>query len=290
MNSPAAFCRNPAKPLRAALAGAAWLVGVACLAAAPAGPAFAADASDQAADQPGDPWPALARQIFGDRPIEDGSGLVAIDAPYRAEDAAVVPIVLRTTLPPSDARQVRRLTLVIDQNPSPLAATIELGPHDAVDHFATNVRVDAYTFMHVVAELSDGKLYAVKRFVKAAGGCSAPAQKAAGAIPLGTLRFRQFAAASPGSPPEAQIMIRHPNNSGMQMDQMTHLYIPADFVETLRVWHGDELLFSVAGGISIAENPQFRFDYRANGDTGFHADVKDSTGRAFEGKWPGGQS
>ena len=173
-------------------------------------------------------------------------------------------------MPAGDPRQVRRLTLVIDQNPSPLAAEIALGPHDAVDRFSTNVRVDSYTFMHVVAELSDGKLYVVKRYVKAAGGCSAPALKAAGTVPLGTLRFRQFATQAPGGVPEAQIMVRHPNNSGMQMDQISHLYIPADFVQTLNVWHGDELLFSVTSGISIAENPQFRFDYR-DGAGGFHA-------------------
>ena len=37
------------------------------------------------------------------------------------------------------------------------------------------VRVDQYTLVHAIAEMQDGKLYAVQRFVKAAGGCSAPA-------------------------------------------------------------------------------------------------------------------
>ncbi len=82
--------------------------------------------------------------------------------------------------------------------------------------------------MHAVAELSDGKLYVATRFVKAAGGCSAPALKmTADAIPLGTMRFRLLPAH------EAQLMIRHPNYSGMQMNQLTRLYIPAEFVQTL---------------------------------------------------------
>ena len=42
---------------------------------------------------------------------------------------------------------------------------------------STRVRVDSYTNVHAVAELSDGQLYAAQRFVKAAGGCSAPAAK-----------------------------------------------------------------------------------------------------------------
>ena len=41
--------------------------------------------------------------------------VLAIDAPYRAEDAAIVPITIRTLLPAGDGRQVRRITLVIDE-------------------------------------------------------------------------------------------------------------------------------------------------------------------------------
>ena len=42
---------------------------------------------------------------------------------------------------------------------------------------STRIRVDAYTNLHAVAELDDGHLYGAQRFVKAAGGCSAPAAK-----------------------------------------------------------------------------------------------------------------
>src|SRR6267142_2846733 len=97
---------------------------------------------------------------------------------------------------------------------------------------ATRVRVNNYTDVHAVAELSDGKLYMTKTYVKASGGCSAPAAKnveeAKGK--LGQMRFRQFAKPSEGPTSgarEAQIMIGHPNNSGLQMDQVTQLYIPA---------------------------------------------------------------
>ena len=36
-----------------------------------------------------DPWPSLAAQIFNGRTVRDGSAVLAIDAPYRAEDAAL---------------------------------------------------------------------------------------------------------------------------------------------------------------------------------------------------------
>jgi len=240
------------------------------------------------APAPADPWPALAGQIFAGRALLDGGAILAIDAPYRAEDAALVPVGISSLLAPDDARHIRAVTLVIDANPSPLAAVFS--PGDAgIRALSTRVRVDSYTNVHAVAELSDGALYAAQRFVKAAGGCSAPAAKlAADSIPLGTMRFRQFNAQA-GSDPErreAQLLIRHPNYSGMQMDQVTRLYVPAHFVKSVRIWQGDALLLAVEGGISISENPEFRFDYHPNGAASFRAEMADSEGATFRQEWP----
>ena len=236
-----------------------------------------------------DPWPSLAAQIFNGRAIQDGSDIVAIDAPYRAEDAALVPIEIRNLLPAEDSRRVTAITLVIDENPSPLAAVFSPGASSGMRSLSTRVRVDSYTNLHAVAELSDGHLYATQRFVKAAGGCSAPAAKhEAGSIPLGAMRFRQFPPAAGAAPDksEAQLMIRHPNYSGMQMDQLTRLYVPAHFVKSVRLWQGQDLLLSIESGISISENPSFRFDFRPNGAPTFKAEMEDSEGRSFQQEWP----
>src|SRR5205085_4374882 len=105
-------------------------------------------------------------------------------------------------------------------------------------------------------ELSDGQLYLVKTYIKASGGCSAPAAKNAdeAIANLGQMKFRTFGkpTTDASAAREGQIMIRHPNNSGLQRDQVSLLYIPAYFVEELRVWQGDALLFSMRGGISIS--------------------------------------
>lgn len=245
-----------------------------------------AAASGRAAPGDTDPWPALAGQIFPGKPVQDGSALLAIDAPYRAEDAAVVPVTLHTTMPAEDPRQMRRITLVIDANPSPVAAVFTIAPESGIDRIATRVRVDDYTNIHAIAELSDGTLHAVARFVKASGGCSAPALKQTAAdIPIGTLRFRAFPVADTGLR-EAQVMVRHPNYSGMQMDQISRLYIPADFLETLKIWQGDELLLTIAGGISISENPSFRFSFRPKQAKTFRVEGADSTGKPFSATFP----
>ena len=243
------------------------------------------------AEDADDPWPGLVRDAFNGRTIEDGSGILALDLPYRAEDAAIVPLTVRTHLPAGDTRRVNAITVVIDRNPAPVAATFTLGPHAGTSSISTRVRVDSYTNVHAVAELSDGKLYGVAAYVKASGGCSAPAAKNADEAQanLGQMKLRQFARA-PDAPAsamrEAQIMLRHPNNSGLQMDQVTRLYVPAFFVRELRVWQGDELVLFMDGGISISEDPSIRFNYVPNGAKAFRAEAIDTEKHVFTGTWP----
>src|SRR5215470_16451448 len=166
-------------------------------------------------------WNELANEIFKGRPLADGTGLVGIEMPARAEDAAIVPVTMRVTLPTGDTRRLKALTLVIDENPVPVAATFTFGDNAGVSVISTRVRINSYTDVHVVAELSDSKLYVVKTYVKASGGCSAPAAKNAdeAIASLGKMKFRVFGKPS-GAQGEAQIMIRHPNNSGLQRDQV----------------------------------------------------------------------
>lgn len=236
-----------------------------------------------------DPWPDLARDAFNSRPLADGAGLIAIEMPERAEDAGIVPVTLRAMLPPGDTRVLKAFTLVIDENPAPVAATFKIGA--GVTMISTRVRVNAYTNVHAVAELSDGGLYVVDTYVKASGGCSAPMAKnpEEAKANLGVMRLRQFAppSAAPASVVrEAQIMVRHPNNSGLQRDQVSLLYIPLFIVRALRVWQGDQLVLEMDGGISISENPNIRFSYRPNGAPAFRAEAVDTDGNVFKGEWP----
>jgi sulfur-oxidizing protein SoxY len=234
-----------------------------------------------------DTWASLANDIFGGRPLADGTGFVSIDMPARAEDAAIVPVTMRVTLPPGDSRRLKALTLVTDNNPAPVAATFTFSDTAGVSVISTRVRINSYTNVHVVAELSDGKLYLAQTYVKASGGCSAPAAKNAdeAIATLGQMRFRVFGKLS-GAHREAQVMIRHPNNSGLQRDQVSLLYIPANFVDELHVWQGHALLFSMKSGISISEDPNFRFTYVSNGATSFKVEARDTQGKVFVSEWP----
>jgi sulfur-oxidizing protein SoxY len=76
-----------------------------------------------------DPWPELAANLFKGRSLANGAGLIAIEMPGRADDAAIVPMTVRTTLPAADPRRVKSFTVVIDENPAPVARAVRPGRH-----------------------------------------------------------------------------------------------------------------------------------------------------------------
>ncbi len=256
------------------------------LAALIAGPVCAATEAVQNPLTESESWTDLRGDIIGDAPIRDGSAVFAVDAPYRADDAATVPIHITQTDPAAD---IDSLTIVIDENPAPLAATFTYGAAMAPLDMEVRVRVNQYSNVRVIADTGDDLLMN-GRFVKASGGCSAPASRnpELALASMGQMRLRQFEQPAQMSTPrrEAQIMIRHPNYSGLQRDQITQLFISAHFIDRIEVFQGDEMLWTMEGGISISENPVFRFQYGDNGSTDLRVRATDTDGNMFEQTLP----
>lgn len=250
----------------------------------------AAGGTAQAAE---DIWSELKEDLFGERQILDGSDWLALEAPYRAEDAAIVPIDI-LALKPQGETYIKSITLVIDENPAPVAAVFSLGQQSGLASISTRVRVNAYSNVRAIAETNEGRLYMTSRFVKASGGCSAPANKdpEQALANLGKMRLRQFgstqAAELDGLPAglrEAQLMIRHPNYSGLQMDQVTRNYTPAHFVRDIEIRQGDDLLLAVEGAISLSEDPSVRFRFLPNGAKSLTAHIIDTEDQSFTKSW-----
>ena len=219
-----------------------------------------------AADSTQDPelvdiWLKVRANLFGQRPItRDEGSVLTLRAPARAQDASTVPVSIATHLPADGGRFIERLYLLIDQNPSPIAAVFTFTPDSGRAEIETRVRVEDYTWMRAVAETSDGQLYMAARFVKAAGGCSAPTGSAPdfGAF-VPRARLKVDASVAPGQPALAQLMVLHPNSSGLAMDQLTRLTIPAYYVRTIRVTYDARPVLTADIDFSISENPNFRF-------------------------------
>jgi len=242
---------------------------------------FAASAED-------DPWPDLKQALFDDRQIRAGEGVIRLEAPYRAYDAAIVPLTLAAEMPQTPDRYIKSITLIIDRNPAPVAAIFNMTPRSGTATISTRVRIDAYTNVRAVAETNDGALYMASKFVKASGGCSAPALKDQdkAMARLGRMKLKQSTPVRLGEPNQAQLLISHPNYSGLQMDQITRHYVPAHFVQDIEVTYRGRTIMTVEGAISLSEDPSIHFNYVPDGPGEISVWVRDSDDLTFTNSWP----
>ncbi|MBA2672889.1 thiosulfate oxidation carrier protein SoxY [Ramlibacter sp.] len=91
---------------------------------------------------------------------------VTLTAPDIAENGAVVPMTVATTLP-----NVKHVLLLVEKNPSTLVAKFDTSP--AVDaNFATRAKMGQSSDVYAVAITTDGKAFFAKKEVKVTlGGC-----------------------------------------------------------------------------------------------------------------------
>ncbi len=262
------------------------LVAVALFAQAGAASATAPPASDDLLWHNG-----LRTHFFGDRAIEESDELIELHAPVRADNGAIVPISITSKIEQNDERYVKTIWLIADKNPGPLAGKFNFTPRSGKADLALRMRVNEYMPVRAVAETSDGKLYMSRRFVKASGGCSAPAGTDADAAlaRLGKMKIREIERDEESGAQLLQLMVSHPNFNGMQMDQMSRLYTPAHFVRQVSVKYAGEEIFSAETSFAISENPSFRFYFVPEGDGELTAHVTDTKDMEFTHSYNFGQ-
>ncbi len=145
------------------------------------------------------------------------------------------------------------------------------------------MRVDDYSHLRAIAETSEGQLFMTTRFVKASGGCSAPAggDALAAQASFGQMRFRIEGDLKGREPILAQLLINHPNHSGLAMDQATRQYTPAHYVRKIDVTYGGRPVMSADVDFSMSENPNFRFYFLPQPGGELRATVVDSRDLRF---------
>jgi sulfur-oxidizing protein SoxY len=122
-------------------------------------------------------WAAWPEQAFASKSAEDAikalfqdevleeSGKVTLKAPDIAENGAVVPVSVK-----SDLEGVESITIIVENNPSPLAASFELSA-DAEAEISTRIKVGKTSNVIAVVK-ANGKLYSTRKEVKVTiGGC-----------------------------------------------------------------------------------------------------------------------
>ena len=210
----------------------------------------------------------LKQEVVGDKTVWYDNSIL-LQTPYRAMDPAGVEISIYDRAP--GITDYTKLTLVIDENPTPCCATFEFW--EMVPHIMTNIRVNAYTDLRVISENEFDELRYNKQYIKAAGGCSAPPVLTSDK-PFGTINLIQ-------SNGWTKIKIWHPNFSGMQFNQLTRSEIPAEYIDKVQMWVDDKLVWEYNGTIGIAQDVFFMMPIYTEGK---HVRVyaKDNLGNEFE--------
>src|SRR5690606_35254116 len=121
-------------------------------------------------------WPELQREVFGHRKVVEDTGAVVLYAPENAQDAALLPVSIR--IPAGTVPHAKAVTLIVDSNPAPVAATFTFGDgfrqSDNVGErmLETRIRLDSRSHVRAILETADGQLHMSSRYVIGAGGCS----------------------------------------------------------------------------------------------------------------------
>jgi sulfur-oxidizing protein SoxY len=229
-------------------------------------------------------WERLRDHLFASRPIEANSDATAVQliVPLRAAYGASVPVKIVSRLAQKEDLYVRKLYVLVDKNPSPLAAVLDITTEVGQADFETRLRVDEYSHVRVVSELSNGQLHMDSRYVKTSGGCSAPPNREALNL-IGKTVFKLHGAVKLNEPNTADVTVIHPNDTGFELNQVTVMYIPPHFVRTIKVSFAQRKVFDADLDFSVSENPTWRFNFVPHGRGELRAEVTDSKDGQFVG-------
>jgi sulfur-oxidizing protein SoxY len=194
----------------------------------------------------------------------------------RAGDATAVPLSVKARIDQTPGQHIRHLFLVVERNPSPAAGLFHFGPESGRVRLETRLRFEGFSHVRAIAEMNDGRLYMASRWVKAAGGCSAPGER--NRIPpelIGQMKFK-FAddTVEYHKPALVQLMIRHPNESALATD-FDDTRVPR-FVRSVKVSFDGKPVMSGEVDFSISENPSFRFFFTPTREGVLEAVVEDT--------------
>jgi sulfur-oxidizing protein SoxY len=221
-------------------------------------------------------WEPIRKIMFGEREILDGKDVLRVYLPLRADDASTVPVTVKAQIEQQPDRYLKTIYLIVERNPSPAAGVFHFTMDSGRVQLETRLRFEDFSHVRAVGETSDGKLYMSSRWVKAAGGCSAP--NARNYVPpalMGKMKFKfEDELIKYEEPALVQLMIRHPNESALAGD-----FDPskvARFVRSVSVSYAGKPVMSAEVDFSISENPSFRFTFVPHGAGELRAEVEDT--------------
>jgi len=252
--------------------------------------ALAALASGAVANEKAEPdpakspyWGQIKEMMFGDRAINpDNRDVIRVYLNMRADDSSTVPVAVKAQIDQTESEYIKAIYLIVERNPSPAAGVFHFSPQSGRAQVETRLRFEDFSFVRAIAEMNDGRLYMAQRWVKAAGGCSAPSAK--NRLPeslLGKMKLRfDDDAVSYNKPNLVQLMIRHPNESALAADFDAER-VPR-FVRSVKVTYDGQPVMDAEVDFSISDNPNFRFFFTPRDKGELKIEVEDTHDRRYQ--------
>ncbi|MEL6478404.1 MAG: quinoprotein dehydrogenase-associated SoxYZ-like carrier [Pseudomonadota bacterium] len=231
-------------------------------------------------------WPDLQAEIYGSAEIQAAGERIVLEAPRRSPNDAEVPVTVSARL--LDGEGIRSVTLIIDENPMPVSAVWTFDqPRQSVE-LGANMRFNGPSPLRAVIETTGGARYMTERFVKTSGlaACSAPpvGDPKAALATIGQMQLFDKTPPSRATPNRlfARLEMKHPQHTGMQMDQITLHYILARYIDEVEVFAGEDRLFTLTGSISLSEDPEIEFDFPNTGAETLRVRMHDTEGTVVD--------
>lgn len=227
-------------------------------------------------------WPIVKEAFFAKRDIEDAP-FMKISGPRRAESGAQVPITLSIDKTQGAGAAIKNVYVIVDANPIQLAATYHLTELLGSFQLSTRVRLETDSFIHMIGETADGKLYMAVTEIRASGGCGGiiNVDDAALRATAGKIKLNVATPVTFDTPTMATFMIKHPMLTGLQRDLASGGYKPAYYVQKASFTYNGKSLMDVDFGVGTSEDPYLRFEFIPSEPGVLEVKAKDNEGGAF---------
>lgn len=226
-------------------------------------------------------WPVVKEAFFPKRQIQEVDFL-KVEGPKRAESGAQVPVTFIYDQAAAAGVVLNKLYVIVDANPIQLAATYHLTERLNGFHLSTRIRQESDSFVRLIGETADGKLYMGKREIRAAGGCGgtvdnneAEVRAAAGKMKL------NVEASKLDEPATATFNIKHVMRTGLQRDLVSQGYVPAFYINQVVFNYNGHPVMTVDVGVGTSEDPYMKFNFTPASAGTLEVIATDNEGKSF---------
>ncbi len=227
-------------------------------------------------------WSVVKEAFFPKRDIQEVE-FIKIDGPRRAESGAQVPVTFSYDKAAANGVDIKKIYVIVDANPIQLAATYHLTELLGNFNMETRIRMETDSFVRLVGETSDGKLYMAKREIRAAGGCGGTVEndEAKTRAEAGKIKMNVEEPIKIGATNTAVFNIRHVMRTGLQRDLVSQGFVPAFYINKTDFKFNGKPVMTVDVGVGTSENPYMKFKFTPDAPGKLEVTATDNEGKSF---------